>query len=158
MLSVSIHWTYYLKRKIKVILKSLEKTPMLGKIEGRRRGGWQRMRWLDGIADSVAMSLSKLWEIVRDRKPGVWQPSGSQRVRHDIATEQQQWACIGDLNIWIYGGQAVCGDGILTFNLCSKGSSNQLGKASQNFCSKKLRRWGLGPHGSARVPFSLSLF
>ena len=50
---------------------SLEKTLMLGKIEGRRRKGWQRMRSLDSIIDSMDMSLSKLQETVKDRKPGV---------------------------------------------------------------------------------------
>ena len=62
---------------------SLEKTLMLGKIEGKRRRGQRRMKWLDGITDSKDMSLSKLCMIVEDRGAAVLQFIGSQRVRHD---------------------------------------------------------------------------
>ena len=67
---------------------SFEKTLMLEKIEGGRRRGWQRTRWLDGITDWMDMSLSKLWELAMDGRPGMLHSMGSQR---DGMTEKLNW-------------------------------------------------------------------
>ena len=86
MLTLKLQYFGHLIRKA----ASLEKTLMLGKIEGKRKRGRQRMRWLDSITDSVQWIWANCRRWWRTEEPGVLQSVGSQRVRYGLATQQQQ--------------------------------------------------------------------
>ena len=138
---------------------------MLGKIEDKRRRVQQRIRWIDSITNSVDMNLSKLWEIVKDRKAWYAGVHGLQRIRHDLVAEQQQQQISNSLHRWRENSQlGVRYEEILRMqNSKMKENMKEVGKwkteqedptSNSNFRRRKIKG---GRHGIKRDENSLEL-